>query len=117
MTVLASVSDVEVRATYFDEIHEAELLELTFEVGVEEAAEGAALDRRVASAERCACPPTYRGYSCESCEFGYYRTLSRGPGKFNCERCKCNGHADACDQETGKCLECQGNTEGKVSSY
>lgn len=112
MTVLASISDIEIRATYFDEVHETELLDFTVEMGVEESVHDANLDRPVVSAERCACPPTYRGYSCESCEYGYYKTLSRGPGKFNCERCKCNGHADTCDQDTGKCFECRGNTEG-----
>lgn len=44
----------------------------------------------------------------KSCDVGFYgNPLIRGD---TCKRCPCNG--GACDQETGRCLECRGNTEG-----
>lgn len=43
-----------------------------------------------------------------SCDFGYFGdpTVLNG----TCQPCSCNG--GACDQESGQCLECRGNTEG-----
>lgn len=112
MQVLSSISALELRASYYDFLHASDLIEFQMDLAVESSIMTADLSSPVSSAERCGCPPTYRGYSCESCEYGYYKTVSRGPGRFNCERCKCNGHADTCDQDTGMCYECQGFTEG-----
>ena len=112
MQVLSSISSIQLRASYYDEVHSSELINFEYDHAVEASVYDANISMPVLNAERCACPPTYRGYSCESCDYGYYKTVSRGPGRFNCERCKCNGHASTCDQETGKCFECQGSTEG-----
>ncbi|XP_046413773.1 laminin subunit alpha-1-like [Neodiprion fabricii] len=54
------------------------------------------------------CPKGYTGDHCESCDVGYFGSPTI-PGKI-CEPCSCNG--GVCDQETGRCLECRGNTEG-----
>ena len=112
MTVLSSISEIKLRAIYFNRVHPSELVDFELDQAAEQSEDDADLDRPALSAERCGCPPTYRGYSCESCEYGYYKVKSNGPGLFNCIKCHCNGHASTCDQENGKCLECQGNTEG-----
>ncbi|XP_035736479.1 laminin subunit alpha-1-like [Vespa mandarinia] len=54
------------------------------------------------------CPEGYTGDHCESCDVGFYGNPST-PGD-TCKRCPCSG--GPCDQETGRCLECRGNTEG-----
>ncbi|XP_066493850.1 basement membrane-specific heparan sulfate proteoglycan core protein isoform X4 [Tiliqua scincoides] len=61
--------------------------------------------------EECACPPGYRGPSCQDCDVGYMRT-THGLYLGTCEPCACNGHATECDPETGDCQGCQHNTEG-----
>ena len=47
------------------------------------------------------------GSSC-SCDYGYFGSPMTPGG--TCELCPCNG--GTCDQESGRCLECRGNTEG-----
>ncbi|XP_048508975.1 laminin subunit alpha-1 [Athalia rosae] len=54
------------------------------------------------------CPKGYIGDHCESCDVGFFGD-PKTPGK-TCEPCSCNG--GSCDQESGRCLECRGNTEG-----
>lgn len=54
------------------------------------------------SVERCMCPENYQGLSCEECAPGFYR--STGPFGGYCVPCQCNGHADECDVNTGKCM-------------
>ncbi|XP_042333788.1 LOW QUALITY PROTEIN: basement membrane-specific heparan sulfate proteoglycan core protein [Sceloporus undulatus] len=61
--------------------------------------------------EECACPPGYRGPSCQDCDVGYARTTS-GLYLGTCELCNCSRHATECDAETGDCQNCQHNTEG-----
>ncbi|GBO45527.1 Laminin subunit alpha, partial [Araneus ventricosus] len=61
--------------------------------------------------EQCHCPPSYRGSSCEECAPGYYRSKT-GPYLGYCVPCQCNGHAQTCDVNTGKCIGCQHNTVG-----
>uniref|UniRef100_A0A4W3JFP1 Laminin EGF-like domain-containing protein n=1 Tax=Callorhinchus milii TaxID=7868 RepID=A0A4W3JFP1_CALMI len=41
------------------------------------------------------------GRQCEACMQGYYGDPTNG-GK--CQPCKCNGHANACQAQTGKCF-------------
>lgn len=52
--------------------------------------------------EKCQCPPGYKGNSCEDCAPGYYRDPI-GLYGGRCVPCKCNGHADTCDCNTGVC--------------
>ncbi|XP_076751939.1 wing blister [Xylocopa sonorina] len=54
------------------------------------------------------CPTGYTGDHCESCDVGYFGNPLIPGG--TCEPCLCGG--GPCDQETGRCLECRGNTEG-----
>lgn len=52
------------------------------------------------------CPEGHLGDHCEKCEDGFYGNPLEG----KCLPCPCNG--DPCDQLTGKCIKCEGNTEG-----
>ncbi|KAK1136595.1 hypothetical protein K0M31_001141 [Melipona bicolor] len=65
------------------------------------------------------CPKGYTGDHCEkndnkipiyyeSCDVGFFGNPLVPGG--TCEPCFCGG--GPCDQETGRCLECRGNTEG-----
>lgn len=57
----------------------------------------------VASAvEKCQCPPSYVGLSCEECADGFYR-VPNGPFGGYCVPCQCNGHSNLCDKTTGIC--------------
>ncbi|KAM7310170.1 basement membrane-specific heparan sulfate proteoglycan core protein isoform X4 [Ixodes scapularis] len=65
--------------------------------------------------EQCSCPTGYTGNSCENCAPGYIR---RRTGSYlgECTQgvlpCNCNGHSTSCDQQYGRCLNCQHNTDG-----
>ncbi|XP_078449871.1 laminin subunit alpha-5-like isoform X2 [Lampetra planeri] len=61
--------------------------------------------------ERCLCPASYRGGSCQECARGHYRD-SRGSFLGRCLPCDCNGHSDECQDETGICIHCDHNTRG-----
>ncbi|XP_014204068.2 laminin subunit alpha-1 [Copidosoma floridanum] len=54
------------------------------------------------------CPLGYTGDHCESCDVGFYGNPLE-PGN-SCKPCPCFG--SPCDQKTGRCLDCRGNTEG-----
>jgi laminin, gamma 1 len=60
----------------------------------------------------CTCPEGYVGQFCESCAPGYRHELNYGGRFARCVPCNCNGHADICDAETGRCI-CQHNTAGE----
>lgn len=60
--------------------------------------------------ESCSCPQGRIGFSCEQCAEGHYRTS--GNPADPCLPCQCNGLAQTCDQRTGVCINCTGNSEG-----
>ncbi|XP_013780127.1 laminin subunit gamma-1-like isoform X1 [Limulus polyphemus] len=61
--------------------------------------------------EMCTCPDGYVGQFCESCGPGF-RHDPPGGGKFaRCVPCNCNGHAQYCDSESGRCI-CEHHTAG-----
>ncbi|CAF0881627.1 unnamed protein product, partial [Brachionus calyciflorus] len=111
MIVLSSLSEIKLRASYGSKPEESELLSFTFDFAVE--FQDNVTGEPALSAEQCYCPQHFAGYSCESCEPGFYKVKGNGPGLFNCVPCQCNGHADTCDQETGECIDCRDNTLGK----
>ncbi|XP_078282023.1 multiple epidermal growth factor-like domains protein 9 [Rhinoraja longicauda] len=59
------------------------------------------------STGRCSCKPGVTGLKCGSCQVLHYELSETG-----CQPCQCNGLALACDQQTGVCWNCTGNTEG-----
>ncbi|XP_059472124.1 laminin subunit gamma-1 isoform X2 [Neocloeon triangulifer] len=62
--------------------------------------------------EMCTCPEGYVGQFCESCAPGYRHEPNYGGRFARCVPCNCNGHADICDADTGRCI-CQHNTAGE----
>lgn len=110
MTVLSSLSEIKLRATYGAKTETTELINFEFNFATEY--QENVTNEPALSAEQCYCPQNFAGYSCESCEPGYYKVKGNGPGMFNCVPCKCNNHADTCDQDTGECINCRDNTIG-----
>ena len=54
--------------------------------------------------EDCRCPDGYTGLSCQRCADGYLSVSDGRGGLERCVRCNCNGHAESCDPDTGRCL-------------
>ncbi|KAM9751596.1 basement membrane-specific heparan sulfate proteoglycan core protein isoform 3-T3 [Menidia menidia] len=107
LMALADVTVLMIRAVYAENTAESSLSDIKMDVAVPHSTgnEGAL------EVEECACPPGYRGLSCQECEEGYTRTSS-GLYLGTCERCDCNGHGSSCDPVTGRCLQCLHNTAG-----
>uniref|UniRef100_A0A087XG25 Laminin subunit alpha 3 n=1 Tax=Poecilia formosa TaxID=48698 RepID=A0A087XG25_POEFO len=106
MMVLAGLVGLRIRALYFTQTQRLSL----GEVGLEEATESGT-GGPANTVEVCSCPTEYTGDSCEKCSPGFYRKtgwLSLG----RCLPCECNGLADECEDETGRCLSCKDNTAG-----
>ncbi|XP_074043658.1 laminin subunit alpha-2 isoform X1 [Macrotis lagotis] len=108
MTVLANIKRLLIQATYIlgmDAIFRLSSVNL-------ESAVPYHTDGDLAEAvELCQCPPGYSGSSCESCWPGHRRvngTIFNGI----CDPCQCFGHAEACDDITGECMECKDHTGG-----
>ncbi|XP_071489014.1 laminin subunit alpha-2-like, partial [Diadema antillarum] len=107
MVVLSNVRMLLIRASYNTRPRESRLKNVHLDV----VRQGAPSQSVLASVEQCACPPTYEGLSCESCEYGYRRVNNALLGG-RCERCDCNNHSPECDAYTGECLQCDHNTYG-----
>uniref|UniRef100_A0A8C1QT46 Laminin, alpha 4 n=1 Tax=Cyprinus carpio TaxID=7962 RepID=A0A8C1QT46_CYPCA len=65
---------------------------------------------------RCVCQEGYAGHYCERCAPGFYgNPMELGN---SCKKCDCNGNSDPnlifneCNNVTGQCLNCWGNTSG-----
>ena len=120
LIVLASLDQLKLRATFFAaQSHPSRLLNFSMEVAdpskVRDSKTNAAVSLTGAalSVEKCTCPKEYAGSSCERCAPNYYRAKNiTGPGLFNCLPCKCSLYTKECDQETGECKGCKGNTIG-----
>ncbi|XP_077465112.1 basement membrane-specific heparan sulfate proteoglycan core protein [Stigmatopora argus] len=107
LMALSDISHLLIRATYTDNMAESSISDIKMDIAIPQST-GNELALEV---EECACPQGYRGPSCQECEEGYTRTSS-GLYLGTCERCDCNGYASGCDPETGRCLQCQHNTDG-----
>ncbi|KAM3659714.1 LOW QUALITY PROTEIN: basement membrane-specific heparan sulfate proteoglycan core protein [Ammospiza maritima maritima] len=107
LMALADVDLFMVRASYSEQPEESRLADVTLDVAVPHATgRPPALE-----VEDCACPPGYRGASCQDCDTGYTR-ISAGLYLGTCEPCQCHGHASECHPDTGVCQGCRDHTEG-----
>ncbi|GIX84198.1 laminin subunit alpha, partial [Caerostris extrusa] len=97
-----------IRGSYFQPVQEIKLSRVLMDTANDNYIADAPQALRV---EQCHCPPSYMGRSCEECAPGYYRSKT-GPYLGYCVACQCNGHAQTCDVNTGKCIGCQHNTVG-----
>ncbi|KAG9353051.1 hypothetical protein JZ751_017627 [Albula glossodonta] len=107
LMALAETAVFMIRATYADSMSETSISDIQMDVAVPHSTG----KEQALEVEECACPPGYKGPSCQECEEGYSRT---GSGLYlgTCERCNCNGHASHCDPDSGECLQCLHNTAG-----
>ncbi|XP_072773404.1 basement membrane-specific heparan sulfate proteoglycan core protein isoform X5 [Taeniopygia guttata] len=107
LMALADVDLLMIRASYSEQPEESRLADVTLDVAVPHATgRPPALE-----VEDCACPPGYRGASCQDCDTGYTRS-SAGLYLGTCEPCQCHGHASECHPDTGVCQGCRDHTEG-----
>ncbi|KAJ9596346.1 hypothetical protein L9F63_012621, partial [Diploptera punctata] len=105
MSVLSNLTAIHIRATYTPEG-----VGFLDDVVLSTARRGAA-GRPASWIEMCTCPDGYVGQFCESCAPGFRHEPANGGPFAPCVPCNCNGHADICDAETGRCI-CQHNTAG-----
>nr|XP_023503193.1 laminin subunit alpha-1 isoform X3 [Equus caballus] len=118
MSVLSNIEYILIKASYGQGLQQSRISNVSMEVGRE--AEGLRPGWAVAALiEKCLCPPGTAGLSCQDCAPGYHRgKLPEGGGRgprpllAPCVPCTCNNHSDACDPDTGTCLNCSDNTAG-----
>ncbi|XP_007947206.1 laminin subunit alpha-1 [Orycteropus afer afer] len=118
MSILSNIEYILIKASYGQGLQQSRIANISMEVGRK--AEELHPGREVAShLENCLCPPGTAGFSCQDCAPGYYRgKLPEGGSRrlrpliTPCVPCDCNNHSEACDPETGKCLNCSDNTAG-----
>ncbi|XP_056913723.1 LOW QUALITY PROTEIN: laminin subunit alpha-3-like [Takifugu flavidus] len=106
MMVLADLVGLRINALYFTRSQRLSLGEVGLEETTRDGTGGPGN-----TVEQCSCPPQYTGDSCERCSPGYYREDSV-PFPGRCVPCECNGHAEECEDKTGRCLNCRYNTAG-----
>ncbi|KAM5222010.1 laminin subunit alpha-1 [Ctenodactylus gundi] len=118
MSVLSSVDYILIKASFGRGLEQSRIANVSMKVG-KAAAELHPKEEVASLIESCLCPPGTAGLSCQDCAPGYHRGeipggTGRGPRPLiaPCVPCTCNSHSDACDPETGKCLNCSGNTAG-----
>lgn len=106
MQLLFNVQALLVRVAYFSQVDNVAVSFTMEDAEIADNLEDLPEEERVYTVEACSCPDGYSGLSCENCASGYYR---QGP---RCSQCECNGHSNECDPVSGRCLQCDHNTEG-----
>uniref|UniRef100_A0A915K5H3 Uncharacterized protein n=1 Tax=Romanomermis culicivorax TaxID=13658 RepID=A0A915K5H3_ROMCU len=104
------LSNVEVLAVRFS-FHQAQVQSNVYGFIFEGAAENSTLQDLVYSVEKCSCPATFTGLSCEKCFAGHRRVNNLLYGG-TCQACSCHGHSNSCDPYNGHCIGCDHNTTG-----
>ncbi|KAB7506177.1 Basement membrane-specific heparan sulfate proteoglycan core protein, partial [Armadillidium nasatum] len=112
MQALTNVSFILLKANYRANVERVSLLHISMSHAVPNST---STSERATVVEQCECPEGYGGLSCQYCSSGYTKNAvhsSSAKSKRNikeCKPCECNGHADSCHQESGKCLIFTGN--------
>ncbi len=108
MIALQRLEHVLVRSSDSAEATEATLDRVALDVG--RVVSSASL-RPAVGVEVCQCPPEFSGESCQDPGRGFFRWSHEGHIMTTlislvgeAKKCECNGRAEACHPETGKCL-------------
>ncbi|XP_015786511.1 basement membrane-specific heparan sulfate proteoglycan core protein-like isoform X2 [Tetranychus urticae] len=112
MQVLANIDYFYVRASYDEVFLESSILNLRMDTGSYR--NSSDLETGV-YIEKCSCPEGYEGNSCETCAPGFIRhndDLWLGKCVRLSLACSCHGHTSKCDELSGRCIDCEHNTEG-----
>ncbi|XP_078043463.1 terribly reduced optic lobes isoform X5 [Augochlora pura] len=112
LMALADIRAIRIKATYTTHTDEAALSL----VSLDTAEKHNTGKTRAVEVEECSCPEGYKGLSCENCDVGYTRA-NEGLYLGICEPCKCNGHSNQCDPDTGVCEYCAHHTTGASCEY
>lgn len=99
ISVLSNLTSIKIRATYANGNRGTGYLD-DFRL---ESASQSGPGPRAYWIESCSCPQGYIGSFCESCAPGYRHNPPGGGSFAECVPCNCNGHADLCDNDSGKC--------------
>ncbi|XP_075802968.1 laminin subunit alpha-2 isoform X1 [Microtus pennsylvanicus] len=116
LDILYDIHYILIKATYGNVVRQSRISEISMEVA--EPGHVTTASPPAHLIERCDCPPSYAGMSCETCAPGFYRLRSEpgsrtpGPTLGTCVPCQCNGHSSHCDPETSVCQNCQHHTAG-----
>ncbi|XP_053105976.1 laminin subunit alpha-1 isoform X2 [Hemicordylus capensis] len=118
MSVLSNVEYILIKASYGQGLQQSRISNVSMEIAMK--TDEIPLARKTAHLiEKCQCPTGYAGLSCQVCAPGHYRdkggdtSLKVSSSLITpCMPCQCNNHSEACDPETGKCLDCRDNTVG-----
>ncbi|XP_006868776.1 PREDICTED: laminin subunit alpha-1 [Chrysochloris asiatica] len=117
MSVLSNIEYILIKASYGQGLQQSRISNISVEVSRKEELHPGR--EKASLVENCLCPPGTAGFSCQDCAPGYHRgNLPEGGVRRShlliapCIPCDCNNHSEACDPETGKCLNCSDNTAG-----
>uniref|UniRef100_A0A8C5LLU5 Laminin subunit alpha-1 n=1 Tax=Jaculus jaculus TaxID=51337 RepID=A0A8C5LLU5_JACJA len=118
MSILSNIEYILIKASYGQGLQQSRISNISMEVG-RKAAELPPKGESASLLEHCVCPDGTTGFSCQDCAPGYHRGKLQEVGGRKphpllapCVPCSCNNHSDACDPNTGKCLNCGDNTTG-----
>lgn len=98
ISVLSNLTAIRIRATYTNGNKGTGYLD---DVRLE-SAQQVSFGQRATWIESCTCPTGYIGSFCESCAPGFRHNPPGGGSFAECVPCNCNGHADLCDNDSGK---------------
>lgn len=98
ISVLSNLTAIKIRATYTNGNRGTGYLD---DFRLDSAAQSG-FGQRATWIELCSCPQGYIGSFCESCAPGYRHNPPGGGSFAECVPCNCNGHADLCDNDSGK---------------
>nr|XP_033792815.1 laminin subunit alpha-2 isoform X4 [Geotrypetes seraphini] len=116
MDVMYDIQYILIKASYGSIMRQSRISEISMEVAEEGTV--SAMSPRAYLIEKCECPLSYSGLSCEACSPGFYRSpvvtpvRRPGPSLGTCVPCQCHGHSRFCDPDTSVCQACQHNTAG-----
>jgi len=112
LQLLNNVTAIYLKGVYFKYASVFSLNDVSIDIGSNDPSLRKENSRFAKAVEQCFCPKGYHGPSCDECSSGYYKILDSKGARY-CIPCKCNGHSQECDVNTGICKNCLHNTTGQ----